>query len=125
MKKIYLILIITLFLTGCFNNLTDSDIPKGYTEKEEYYDKNGVQDYTDYAKYTYKTKDIIGSNKDYNKVTTDDINNITEYFDDFKSVMESKDRLKEYDFDVTKITEGDFFRIKTKEGESSDSPSND
>ena len=32
--------------------------------------------------------------------------------------MESKDRLKEYDFDVTKITEGDFFRIKTKEGES-------
>lgn len=118
MKKIYLILIITLFLTGCFNNLTDSDIPKGYTEKEEYYDKDGVQDYTDYAKYIYESKDIIENNKDYNKVTTDDINNITEYFNDFRSVMESKDRLKEYDFDVTKITEGDFFRIKTKEGES-------
>ena len=26
MKKIYLILIITLFLTGCFNNLTDSGL---------------------------------------------------------------------------------------------------
>ena len=112
MKKIYLILII-LLLSGC--TATNKYIPKGYIEKEEHYDKEGFQDYTDYAKYIYNTKDIVSNNKDYNIVTSDNIEDLTEYFNEFKLVMESQNRLKEYDFNINQITEGDYFKIITKE----------
>ena len=44
------------------------------------------------------------------------MDNIKSYFNDFKSVMESKERLNEYDFDIDSITENDYVRIITKEG---------
>ena len=117
MKKICLLLIILMFaMTGCSQSKMVG-IPDGYIDKEEYYDKDGFQDYTDYAKYVYDSKDVIISNEDYKKLKQDDIQNIVGYFEDFSVFMESADRLSEFDFDINNINEGDYIKIKTKEGQ--------
>lgn len=117
MKKICLLLIILMFaMTGCSQSKMVG-IPDGYIDKEEYYDKDGFQDYTDYAKYVYDSKDVIISNEDYKKLKQDDIQNIVGYFEDFSVLMESADRLSEFDFDINNINEGDYIKIKTKEGQ--------
>lgn len=92
-------------------------IPDGYIDKEKYYDQDGFQDYTDYAKYMYETQNIITSNKDYKKIEQDDVQDVVGYFEDFSSWMESADRLSEFDFDINDINEGDYVKIKTKEGQ--------
>lgn len=113
MKKILITITLILLLTGC-NGTMNTEIPKGYISKTEYYDKDSIQDHTDYAKYIYD-KIIVENDKDY-KLVQDDIDNVKSYFNDFKSVMESEERLNEYDFDIDSITENDYVRIITKEG---------
>lgn len=113
MKKILITITLILLLTGC-NGTMNVEIPKGYISKIEHYDTEGIQDHTDYAKYIYD-KTIVENDNNY-KLVQDDINNIKSYFNDFKSVMESKERLNEYDFDIDSITENDYVRIITKEG---------
>ena len=51
MKKI-LVVVLILLLTSCGGTM-NAEIPKGYISKTEYYDKDGIQDHTDYAKYVY------------------------------------------------------------------------
>ena len=111
MKKILVVAVLILLLTGCGGTM-NTEIPKGYISKTEYYDKDGIQDHTDYAKYVYD-KVIVENDNNYTKVSTDDIENIKSYFNDFKDVMESLERLNEYDFDVNSITENDYVRIVT------------
>lgn len=113
MKKILITITLILLLTGC-NGTMNTEIPKGYISKIEHYDTEGIQDHTDYAKYIYD-KIIVENDNNY-KLVQDDIDNIKSYFNDFKSVMESKERLNEYDFDIDSITENDYVRIITKEG---------
>lgn len=113
MKKILIIITLILLLTGC-NGTMNTEIPKGYISKTEYYYKDSIQDHTDYAKYVYD-KIIVENDNNY-KLVQDDIDNIKSYFNDFKSVMESEERLNEYDFDINSITENDYVRIITKEG---------
>ena len=98
MKKILVVTVLILLLTGCGGTM-NTEIPKGYISKTEYYDKV-----------------IVENDNNYTKVSTDDIENIKSYFNDFKNVMESLERLNEYDFDVNSITENDYVRIVTKEG---------
>lgn len=114
MKKILITIILILLLTACDGTM-NTEIPKGYTTKTEYYDKEGIQDHTDYAKYVYD-KVIVENDDNYTKVNENDIENIKSYFNDFKDVMESLERLNEYDFDINSITENDYVRIITKEG---------
>lgn len=52
MRKIILLVIIGLFFTGC-SQYKDELILEGYTSSDEYWDKEGFQDYTDYCKYYY------------------------------------------------------------------------
>lgn len=52
-------------MAGCASQADSVGIPKGYIEKEEHYDKDGFQDYTDYAKYIYSSKDIIVNDDKY------------------------------------------------------------
>lgn len=52
MKKILVVAVLILLLTGCGGTM-NTEIPKGYISKTEYYDKDGIQDHTDYAKYVY------------------------------------------------------------------------
>ena len=119
MKKFCLAitLIICVFvITGCLQSKTVG-IPDGYIDKEGYYDRDGVQDYTDYAKYMYETQNIITRNKDYKKIEQDDVQDVVGYFEDFSSWIETDDRLSEFDFDINDINEGDYVKIKTKEGQ--------
>ncbi|MGN0993248.1 MAG: hypothetical protein ACI4PE_04940 [Bacilli bacterium] len=119
MKKICLsiTLIICVFvITGCSQSKMVG-IPDGYIDKEEYYDQDDFQDYTDYAKYVYDTKDMITSSKEYKKIEQDDIQNIVGYFENFSGWMETVNRLNEFDFDINDINEGDYVKIKTKEGQ--------
>ena len=114
MKRIGLLIVgIMIFITGCDKGRY-VDIPKGYVKSEEYFDKEGIQDYSDYAKYIYDNEEVIVNDNKYKKIGVDDIENIVSYFDDFYGVV----RFDEiYDFDTSIITEGDYVRIKTKEGE--------
>ena len=115
---ILLILNIILTIVGIyfFKQNVFNEIPKGYTAKEEYFDKNGFQDYTDFAKYTYSNKEIITNNKQYRKITEKNINEIKGYFEDFYKWMDAENRLNEYKFDINIINEEDYVMIKTKEG---------
>ena len=114
MKKILIVTVIILLLTACGGTM-NTEIPKSYISKTEYYDKEGIQDHTDYAKYVYD-KIIVENDDNYIKVNENDIENIKSYFNDFKDAMESQNRLNEYDFDINSITENDYVRIITKEG---------
>ena len=118
MKKTFILSFMLLFfITGCSLQADDIAIPKGYIGKKEYYDKVGFQDYIDYAKYIYSEPDVIIFDDDYKKISQEDIESIKGYFEDFKSRMESSNRLNEYDFKENVINEGDYIRIKTKEGQ--------
>ncbi len=116
-KLLALVLILVLLITGC--SMQDNNnvrIPKGYIDSQEYFDKDGFQDYTDYAKYIYSSKNVIVDNKEYKKITSEDIENIIGYFDNFHDWMETSNRLNEYDFEKSIINEGDYIKIITKEG---------
>lgn len=115
MKKISLLIIIVMMIMteGCSNSKL-KDIPKGYIKSEEHFDKDGMQDYSDYAKYIYDNEEVITNNKEYKEITIDDIDNVVGYFDDFYGVIKLEGI---YDFDTSIITQGDYVRIKTKEGE--------
>ena len=66
MKRFCLAITLVIFvfvITGCSQSKMVG-IPDGYIDKEEYYDKDGFQDYTDYAKYMYDSKDVIINNKE-------------------------------------------------------------
>ena len=98
--------------------MRDKMILKGYSKSEEYLDKFVFQDYTDYCKYYY-SKDFdekFANTKEYRVIKEEDISNITGYFNNFKEVVESTDRIKKYDFDTSIIGAGDFVYIVTKEG---------
>ncbi len=115
MKRIA-VFILFVFLAFCLYGCSiDPNIPNGYTGKEEHFDKDGFQDYSDYCKYFYKDATAFENNPNYHKVTAPDIAVIKGYFDDFKQFM-GGDRAGEYDFDTKCITIGDFVLINTKEG---------
>ena len=119
MKKIvYSIVMIigmAICISGC-SSFSDKAILKGYIDKEEYFDKEGFQDYTDYCKYYYEeSNNLFLESNIYSVVTKDNIENIRSYFTNFESRMDSS----EYDFDDSCISEGDYIYIKTKEWESS------
>lgn len=123
MKKIasliVLIIGITIFINGC-SSFSDKAILKGYIDKEEYFDKEGFQDYTDYCKYYYEeSNNLFLESNIYSGVTEYNLENIRSYFTNFESWMDSSDRSDEYDFDDSCISEGDYIYIKTKEWESS------
>lgn len=90
-------------------------------ESKEFYTIDGFQDYTDYAKYTYDNISIhdLESSEYFSIVTSDDVEEILLYIDDFEGWVEAcGGELKEnYDFDKYIVSEGDFFYIETKEGE--------
>ena len=114
---IVIVLIVLFVLLVGFSQANIVGIPKGYIKKYEYYDKDGFQDYTDYAKYVYTDKNIVIKSGNYKIVTKDDVENIKGYFNNTRSWMSELSRLDEYDFDENIINEGDYVMIITKEGQ--------
>lgn len=121
MKKIVysvvLLIGMTICISGCYS-FSDKGVLKGYIGKDEHFDKEGFQDYTDYCKYYYeKSNNLFFKNDTYSELKEEDIENIRSYFTNFESWMNAADRVDEYDFDNSCISEGDYIYIKTKEGE--------
>ncbi|MBR3819409.1 MAG: hypothetical protein IKJ41_09735 [Clostridia bacterium] len=123
MKKLWFLLlaIMLLFsLCGCtYQDPVFASLPD-YKNKE-FYTSGGFQDFTDYAKYTYDTITLqdLESSKYFTITSAEDVEEILLHIDNFERWVEAiGGELKEnYDFDKTVVTEGDFFYIKTKDGE--------
>lgn len=95
----------------------DSRIPRSYTSSEEYWDKYSFQDYTDFCVYKYDSADLFKNRTDYAVVTENDCEMLAGYFSDFEKWMELTDYWNKYSFDKSYISTGDYFCIKTKEGQ--------
>lgn len=106
--------IMILLMTVIFSSedsVLDS-LPK--YEKKEFYSSGGFQDFTDYAKYTYRvTESELAECESLRLVTEEDIPMILEYVESFESAIEvSQDFPREaYDFDKSLILAGDYFYI--------------
>lgn len=46
-----------IYISGC-SYFSDKSILKGYIDKEEYFAKDGFQDYTDYYNYYYEESNM-------------------------------------------------------------------
>ena len=83
-----------------------------YLDKE-YYTCGGFQDYTDYAKYTYRITDAdFNGNPYFQPVTAETIPRLLTYLEDFEEWVTCPDfPAGAYDFDKSLIKEGDYFCI--------------
>lgn len=118
-KHIIGILVFILIILIAWYISFDKAIIRGYYDKEEHYDPNGWQDYTDYCKYYYSEEydKVFSKNKKYSLVRDEDISNIKSYFNNFSNWMSLLDRSDEYDFKLSNITSGDYVYINDREGE--------
>lgn len=118
MKKVICAILLAatcLLLVAC--SYKPKYVPRGYTGCEEHYEEDSIQDYTDFCLYRYDSADYFTNNKAYSKIGEADIETVKEFFEDFKGVMESQERLDEYKFDTASISSGDYVRIETKEAD--------
>ena len=121
MKKIIIIILICLILYFGISKLgkyEDEFILDGYID-EYILDTGAGIDFSTYSKYYYnETADqkFIDSGW-YQKVKEENIEYLSEYFDDIKKSFEYLDMDDSYDFNNSTITIGDYYLIKTKEGE--------
>ncbi len=117
MKRISVAVMLFISLVFCLSACSlYANIPNGYFGKEEHFDKDGFQDYTDYCKFFYKDAQPFENDSKYHKVEKTDVNVIKEYFDYFRQLMKDIGRATEYDFDDNCISNGDYVLINTKEG---------
>lgn len=118
LKKIIIFILVLISLISLILFLNkpykDEFILNGYYDSLEYWDNSSFQDYTDYCKYYYNSKDdnLFKNSRSYKKVRKEDINTLIGYFDNFSNWVKNRDY--EYDLDNSYITEGDYFIIKTK-----------
>jgi hypothetical protein len=121
MKRFLIVLLclLLILLTAC--KVQDNHIPDSYKDKDEYFDTEGFADFTDFCKYYYDANadTHFASMSEYQAVTDEDKGKLTGYFNDFVSwIALRKDCLDQYNFDPkTYITVGDYYYIKTKEGQ--------
>lgn len=101
-------------VVGC-STTAFKPIPSGYVAKDEHFDKDGFQDYTDYCKYYYSSPEPFAGDKRYHAITASEIAEVAGYFENFHNWMEIEDRLDEYDFSPDRINAGDYVLIETKE----------
>jgi hypothetical protein len=111
-----------LLLTAALISLLTYNFPpeyvlKGFTGKDEHFQEDGCQDYTDYCKYYYDSPGLFENSALYRQVTEDDIEDIKSYFENFREWMVGAERLDEYDFDPVCINAGDYVKTVTKEGQ--------
>ena len=104
-----------LILFSAGGHIGNNDPKSGYYKKEEFWDKEGFQDYTDYCKYYYEDKydAKFAEDKYYTKVKEDNITEVVGYFEIMEDVM-LPERADDYDFDKAQITAGDYVRIESE-----------
>lgn len=86
------------------------------------YTEGDFQDYTDFAIYTYADLDeaVLKSNSYFHKITTEDMQNILAYIDNFeqwidvfRSGSDASELAAHYSFDKSIIDEKDYICIET------------
>ena len=77
-----------LLLPGC-SAARRLGIPKGYTEKDEHFDRSDSQDRTDWCRYRYEDAGPFEKDGKYRKMTAEEIGDVRGYFEDFLSWMSS------------------------------------
>ena len=128
MKRAFALFLLlpVLLLNGCVPYLIASvmSVPEdavvaslGDFETEEYYTSGGFQDFTDYAKYTYRSVDF-DRNEYFEKITPYSKKAFLEHVENFEMWVETieeyepeNDLVVGYDFDVSVITEDDYIYI--------------
>lgn len=121
-----IICILIIFLMSFICGLVSSILPmhykdkmvlKGYYEKEEHFQKDGFQDYTDYCKYIYKKSDDdkFKNNTKYQIVKEENIEGLKKYFNDTRKWMNIQGRSNEFDFNSNVISVGDYYYLDLKE----------
>ena len=113
--------IFAVFLTACTVAEDKAVASLGKYESREFYTSGGFQDYTDYAKYHYKSTNVE-ENKYLRKVKETDIAAIDIHLDDFEGWIEaiknndaSNEVVVNYDFDREIIDTEDYFYIDSEE----------
>ncbi len=89
------------------------EVPAGYYNKDEYFEKDSFQDYTDYCKYYYKEGEkLFEEAEKYTRVSKQDLEKLKERFVDFENAMEACRPEITYDFKLEQITIGDYVYIE-------------
>lgn len=96
------------------NSVFYSNFPSGFFAKEEHFDPDGFQDYTDYCKYLYKNAEGFEKDARFMPVSDFGVDKLKGYFDNFRGWMEIEDRLGEYDFDPSVITPDDLVQVEAE-----------
>ena len=126
MKKKILSVLILFFLIGSLINYFFSKIfekpvlaslPK-YENSDCYYGE-GFQDYTNYCKYYFlKNDNIIEKLKEikyFKPLTSEDVEEVKSYFEDFKGWVEYEEYKDKYDFKYEYVDTSDYFYIENKD----------
>ena len=128
-KKILIVLAVVLilfFLIGSsinylfsklFENPVLASLPK-YENSDCYYGE-GFQDYTNYCKYYFLKNDNIieklKENKYFKPLTSEDVEEVKSYFEDFKGWVEYEEYKDKYDFKYEYVDTSDYFYIENKD----------
>jgi len=122
MKKLIIILLACLLLSGCisYRDPVISSLPP--ERQGKMYTHGEFQDYTDYGKYQYAdiTDETLQTNPHFQMVTAEDIRKLTAYLENFESWVaeardcENCDLAEMYDFSPEMFREGDYFWIVTQ-----------
>ncbi|MBE7065022.1 MAG: hypothetical protein E7384_04310 [Ruminococcaceae bacterium] len=122
MKKIaaFLICIVLLFsLCSCDTTSRVINSLPDYESRELFYEQDSFRDYTDYARYRYKSvseKDLLETDY-FRKITADDTERILAHIENFEMWVEVVDWKENYDFDKSIVSTDDFFYLYTKAGQ--------
>ncbi len=90
----------------------------GDYETKDYYTSGGFQDYTDYAKYTYKNPNVENNRylEKINKTSLDDfkihIENFESWVDCVAEYDEKNELVVNYDFDMSVVSDDDYLYIE-------------
>ena len=86
-------------------------------DKKEFYSSGGFQDFTDYAKYTYRiTESDLAECESLRPVTGEDIPVILKYVEYFEECVNACQDFpsESYDFEKSIISTGDYFFVYNK-----------
>lgn len=111
-----ILLILVMLLCYCKWMPVDG-VPLGFTNRMESFEEIPFQDWTDLCWYQYDSADPFMDNNEFQQVHTEDISSIKGYFNNVLSCLEGSDRLKNYDFLPSYISEGDYMKLETMEGQ--------
>ena len=116
MKKLFVLVFVVfvVLMSGCSVPTDEVLESLGEYKSEQYFTSGGFQDYTDYAKYTYKDVDF-SNNIYFSEISTESSENLITHIKDFEKWVELLEEDNEvalaYDFDSSVISNNDYLYI--------------